>query len=149
SCKMMSSAVYRGLAAITAVAALLLTRDALAQDRENKKYCNESGSVIVFLVDITTPYDVTDKTAIVRMTDEILDSMKGGERLTIRTISDSHTHSEKLIERCMPFCPEASSFGKLFSCSDGLIRTDAEKVRRETIQSLRERLLRFEELRFS
>jgi hypothetical protein len=125
------------------------TTAALGQANENRRYCKTDGRIVVFLVDITTPYDQTDKNAIVRTTDQILGSLTGGDKIVIRTISDSHTHSEQLVERCLPYCAAEGPFDRLFKCSDGLIRTDKETVHADIIKSLRERLAKFEETRYS
>src|ERR1039457_3968679 len=85
---------------------LIMSEDGFSQARDNKDYCRSAGHTVIFLIDVTTPYDQTDKSAIVRMTDEIFSSIKGGDKLVIRTITDSHTHSERLIERCIPNCSE-------------------------------------------
>lgn len=120
-----------------------------AQSRANSDYCASTGRIIAFLVDVTTPYDETDKNIIVRTAEGILSSVRGGDKLIIRTIADSHVHSERLIERCIPYCPETSTFGHMFKCSDGLIRTDSQLVRSEIIEVLRQRLSKFEELQYS
>src|SRR4051812_4061660 len=75
----------------------------IAQTQETNGYCQAKSPTVIFLVDITTPYDQTDKDAIVRTTDSILSSLKGGEKLIVRTIADSHTHSERLTEECVRF----------------------------------------------
>lgn len=131
-----------------ALASLCCAGRANAQPNDNKNYCR-TGSTVIFLLDITTPYDQTDKDAIVRATDSIFLSLKGGEKLMVRTIGDSHTHSERLIERCMPYCAASGTFGRLFECSDGVIRTDSEHVRAEVISALKLRLNDFEELKHS
>lgn len=115
----------------------------------NEAYCSATAGIVVFAVDVTTPYDQTDRGVIISMTDKILGALRGGDKLIIRTIADSHTRSERLIERCMPYCAADGSFGKFFKCSDGVIRTDTERVRAEIISSLRARLTRFEELKYS
>jgi hypothetical protein len=121
----------------------------LAQPQENKSYCQPDSPIVIFLVDITTPYDQTDKDAIVRTTDDILSSLKGGEKLVIRTIGDSYTHSERLIERCVPSCPAQGEMARLLHCSDGVIRTDLERVRADVINALKKRLANFAELKHS
>ena len=100
---------------------------AVAQTGDNRNYCKSDGRVALFLVDITTPYDQTDKDLIVRATDKILASLAGGEKIIIRTITDSVTRSVQLAKRCIPFCA-AEGLSRLFSCNDGAIRTDRENV---------------------
>ena len=63
---------------------------AFAQARENREYCRSNGRVVLLMVDVTTPYDQTDKDIIIRMTDQILSTINKGDKLVIRTISDSY-----------------------------------------------------------
>jgi hypothetical protein len=121
---------------------------AVAQTGDNRSYCKSDGRIALFLVDITTPYDQTDKDLIVKATDKILASLAGGEKVIIRTITDSHTRSEQLVERCIPFCA-AEGIGRIFLCNDGAIRTDRESVYEDIVGSLRQRLSKFEEKRHS
>lgn len=134
------------LCLMTVLACLALGSAANAQDRQNSDYCNAGGGLIIVLIDVTTPYDQTDKAAIVRMINDIWKSAQGGEKLILRTISDSHTHSETVFNRCIPHCKASGMLDRLFNCSDGLIRTDSEVVRAELETSLRNRLSKFTEL---
>ena len=43
---------------------------AVAQTGDNRNYCKSDGRIALFLVDVTTPYDQTDKDLIVRATDK-------------------------------------------------------------------------------
>jgi len=126
----------------------LLIDPAIAQTSDNRSYCKADGRIALFLVDVTTPYDKTDKDIIVKATDKILASLNGGEKIIIRTITDSHTRSEQLIERCIPYCA-AEGFSRIFLCNDGAIRTDREGVYADIVESLRQRLAKFEETRHS
>jgi hypothetical protein len=128
--------------------AFYLTGTAIAQTSDNRSYCKSDGRTALFLVDITTPYDQTDKDLIVRATDKILASLTGGEKVIVRTITDSVTRSEQLVERCIPFCA-AEGLGRIFLCNDGAIRTDRENVYEDIVGSLRQRLSKFEEKRHS
>jgi hypothetical protein len=125
-----------------------LISPAVAQTSDNRSYCKSDGRIALFLVDITTPYDQTDKELIVKTTDRILASLAGGEKIIVRTITDSFTRSEQLIERCIPFCA-AEGFVRIFQCNDGAIRTDRENVDEDIVGSLRQRLSKFEEKRHS
>src|ERR1700746_2605439 len=118
---------------------LFATSAAIAQTSDNRSYCKSDGRIALFLVDITTPYDQTDKDIIVKAIDRILASLNGGEKIIIRTITDSRTHSEQLIERCIPYCA-AEGFSRIFLCNDGAIRTDREGVYADIVESLKQRL---------
>jgi hypothetical protein len=122
----------------------------IVQTGDNRSYCKSDGRLALFLVDITTPYDQTDKDLIVKATDKILASLAGGEKVIIRTITDSVTGSEQLVERCIPSCA-AEGLDLLFvaSCNDSRIRTDRERVYEDIVGALRQRLSKFEERRHS
>ena len=120
-----------------------------AQVRDNREYCSSPAQLVLFLVDITTPYDHIDKNAIDAVVDEIFIVVRGGQRLIVRTIGESHTTSEKLIDRCIPHCPAAGLWERLIYCNDGEVRTDKEAVRFETTTALRSRLSQFRELQYS
>lgn len=141
----------RKLLLLSAVVAtqFCFTNGSLAQVRSNDDYCLDTGRTRLFLVDITTEYDDTDKTAIIEMIDKVLATAKGGDRIVIRTITDSFTTSERLIRRCVPQCPARGMIDRLFKCSDGLLRTDTDVVRREILDALRGRLANFKQLKYS
>jgi hypothetical protein len=128
---------------------LISAETSFAQNRSNRDYCLSSGRVRLFLVDVTTEYDSVDKNSIVGMIEKILDSGKGGDLVVIRTISDSYTKSERIIERCLPQCPSSGFVDRLFKCSDGLIKTDTAIVRKDILDALRNRLLKFDETKYS
>jgi hypothetical protein len=120
---------------------------ASAQVKRNQDYCKTSGTARVILIDVTTPYDKTDKDAINNVIQRTLVGAGEGDRILIRTIADSFTKSERLIERCIPSC-EAEGFKRL-TCNDGLIRIDRDRVRNDVIEALGARLSTFEELKYS
>jgi hypothetical protein len=128
---------------------LLIPHNAQAQPHTNQDYCLPAGHIRLFLVDVTTEYDNTDKESIVGMINHVLTEAKGGDLIVIRTITESYTKSERLIERCIPQCPAAGLVNRLFECSDGLIRTDTIHVREDILKALRNRLTSFKELKYS
>lgn len=128
---------------------LFIFGGAHAQVRTNNDYCLASGRIKLFLVDITTEYDETDKTSIVEMIGRVLTDAKGGDVVVIRTIGDSYTKSERLIERCMPQCSAEGFVNRLFKCSDGMLRTDTVHVHEDILKALRSRLTGFKELKYS
>lgn len=126
-----------------------MTGTAAAQTTDNGSYCSKTARIQVFLLDITTKYDDIDKRIIERMMGDVLSSAAGGDRIIIRTIADSHTRSERLIERCVPYCAARGFFEELVKCSEGSIRADKEFVRRDILSALRTKLSTFEELKYS
>lgn len=135
------------LACLTATVTLLAPGAARSQPRPNHEYCAPAGTAWIVLIDVTTPYDPTDKTAISALIQRTLSGARGGDRILIRTIGDSFTHSERLIERCIPFCKEEGL--RWLTCNDGLIRIDRDRIRTDTVDVLGQRLAHFTELRFS
>jgi hypothetical protein len=118
---------------------------ASAQSRGNKEYCNPDGANVVFAIDTTTPYDDRDKEQLIRGVQEIVESRQGGDRLVIRTITESFTTSDHVIDRCFPRCAEETFWGRLFNCNEGKTVGDIKKLKREIIESLRTELANFSE----
>lgn len=135
---------------IIVVAANVISLNAAnAQIRNNSEYCKNSGPIRLFLIDVTTPYDQTDKDIIAGVMKDVFSSAKGGDQLVVRTIADSHTRSERLIERCIPYCEAEGFYNRLTKCSDGIIRSDTDIVYQEILERLKNRLSKFEELKYS
>jgi len=135
-------------AAAWLLCATVFASEASAQIRQNQDYCRRSGTLRLVLVDVTTPYDKTDKDAISLMIRQVMGASIEGDRLSVRTISDSYIKSERLIERCMPVC-DAEGWGRLVNCNDGLLRIDRARARKDIVEALGERLATFNELKFS
>ena len=127
-----------------------LGRPAAAQAIDWKHYCAPDGRDVLLFLDVTTPYDAQDKTILVDGLQRIVADLKGGDRIVIRTIGDSATHSERLIDRCIPYCPPKGFWEDLFSdCTGGLILNHKRILIREMRDKTRERLDNFRELEFS
>jgi hypothetical protein len=131
------------------IANCLIFSSAHAQVNDNKSYCSKTGHIQVFLIDVTTQYDEIDKRIIERMLGQFFSSAEGGDRLVVRTIADSHTKSERLVERCVPYCPAVGFYAKLTQCSDGSIRADNDFVKQDILNALRTKLSKFDELKYS
>lgn len=127
--------------AVSVLTGLSAGRNAAAQTVGN--YCRPDGRVIMLLVDVTTPFGDTDRILVVRLIDKMFSVLEGGDRIIVKTISDSYIHSERLIEQCIPFCRGDSSIKKFFDCADGAIRTDRDKLREQFNAALRKHLLDF------
>ncbi len=135
---------------ISALALLALSSPARAQAIDWNGYCSPSAKRVLLLVDITTPYDTQDKQILVDGLQSIVGKLGDGDRIVIRTIADSYTHTEKLIDRCMPYCPPMSFWDELFSnCTGGLILNHKRTLIAEIRASVRGRLDQFKELEHS
>ncbi|MGE0239276.1 MAG: hypothetical protein AB7F09_13300 [Parvibaculaceae bacterium] len=127
-----------------------LAPQARAQAIDWKRYCAADGRDVLLFLDVTTPYDAQDKTILVDGLQRIVADLKGGERIVIRTIGDSAAHSERLIDRCIPFCPPKGFWEDLLSdCTGGLILNHKRILIAEIRKTARERLDNFRELEFS
>lgn len=128
------------LAAISLFAVLPLAE--AAQD-----YCAPDADNVVVYIDRTTPYDETDKAALVDGVGRLFESLGAGERFSIRTIAESSSSSTSLMDACVPFCPPAGLFGDLFSaCTEGLMINDRKHLRDLVVTQLRTLLASFVEL---
>jgi hypothetical protein len=123
---------------------------ATAQSIDWQRYCAPEGKNILLFLDVTTPYDAQDKTILVDGLQRIVTGLKGGDRIIIRTIGDSATHSERLIDKCMPYCPPKGFWEDLLSdCTGGLILNHKRLLIGEIRDKTRARLDNFQELEFS
>jgi hypothetical protein len=123
-----------GLAMLWCCAALA------AQPHANKEYCASDGTNLMFAIDVTTAYDPKDKELLVRAVSEIFDSLRGGERVVIRSITSSFASSDRLIDTCIPVCAATGMLDELFKCSQGLIVSDTRRVKQEIVRALTARL---------
>src|SRR5262245_5215700 len=127
-----------------------LVGSADAQPIDWKRYCAAEGRDILLFVDVTTPYDAQDKTILVDGLQRIVGDLKGGDRIIIRTIGESAAHSERLIDRCIPYCPPKGFWEDLLSdCTGGLILNHKRILIADIRKTTRERLDQFTELPFS
>jgi hypothetical protein len=134
----------------SAIVLLSLSSASKAQTIDWEGYCSASAKRVLLLVDITTPYDTQDKQILVDGLQNIVGKLGDGDRIVIRTIADSYTHTEKLIDRCMPYCPPMSFWESLFSnCTGGLILNHKRTLISEIRASVRERLDQFKALEHS
>ncbi|MEO8421042.1 MAG: hypothetical protein ABI457_07605 [Hyphomicrobium sp.] len=137
----------RLLPPLAGVAVILacITHAHAASPQSNKDYCAPDGTNLVFVIDTTTPYDAKDKDLLVRAVGEIFETMRGGDRVVIRTISESFSTSERLIDRCVPRCEAKNIWDDIFKCNQGIVANDTKKIKHEVAQALRDRLMRFKE----
>lgn len=120
-----------------------------AQALDNKRYCDTDGANVVLYLDVTTPYDDTDKRALVDGIGRIFEGLQGGARLSIRTIEDTFPKSMRLLEACVPFCP-GGVLDDLFSdCTEGAVINDTKALRRQIVEALAPRLTGSTELAHS
>jgi hypothetical protein len=126
------------------LSSFLLGRVTYAQTYNDNHYCKSNGRIVLFLIDVTTPFGGADKELFIRVVGTILATIRGGDDLIVRTISDSYIHSDRLIDRCIPSCNETSNINQFFECANGAIKNDRDNVFRQFNASLRKRLFEFE-----
>jgi hypothetical protein len=138
------------LAIFAAILVIGFVRSADAQAIDWKRYCAEEGRDVLLFLDVTTPYDAQDKTILVDGLQRIVAGLKGGDRIVIRTIGESAARSERLIDRCIPFCPPKGFWEDLLSdCTGGLILNHKRILIADIRKTTRARLDNFTELPFS
>jgi hypothetical protein len=113
---------------------------AAAQPKSNNDYCNAAGANLLFVIDTTTAYDAKDRELLVRAVGEMFEILHGGERIVIRTITDTFATSQRVIERCIPRCVSKGMFDEWFNCNAGLIVSETKKAKRDIVESLRAHL---------
>jgi hypothetical protein len=120
---------------------LLLAVAGLVRPAAATDYCAPEAANVVFYLDVTTPYDELDKQALVSGFGRVFETLKGGERLSIRTIEDSFPRSARVLEACVPWCPDNGILGDLFSkCTEGAAINDNKALRRDIVAALAARL---------
>ena len=113
---------------------------AAAQPKANNAYCDAAGANLVFVIDTTTSYDDKDKELLVRAVGEMFEILHGGERIVIRTITDTFATSARVVKRCLPRCASQGMLDKWFNCNEGLIVSETKKAKRDIVEALRAHL---------
>lgn len=115
------------------------------------KYCSPTADNIVVYIDRTTNYDDKDKKDLVDGVSKLFAALQGGERFSIRTISDSFTTSTSLIDACVPVCVSKGFLGDLFSsdCTEGVAINDKNHLRNRLVQQLEGLLNAYSDLPYS
>lgn len=133
-----------------AVAATILAASPGNAAGPERDYCAADATNVVFYLDVTSAYDDTDRSVLIDGISRIFTTLKGGERLSIRTIEDSFTNSRRLLDTCMPTC-EGGFLGDLFSgCTEGLMIEDTKALQRRIVDAIGGRLsTATEELQYS
>jgi hypothetical protein len=109
----------------------------LAANGDAQRFCDPKGANLVLLLDVTTPYDDIDKTALIGGVGHIFEELKGGEHIVIRTIEDTFSNSRRLMDACVPYCPSSGFFGDLFSsCTEGVVINEKKALRRNLVQQM-------------
>jgi len=124
---------------------------AAAVDTATAKYCSPKADNVVVYVDRTTNYDAKDKRDLLDGISAIFGGLKGGERFSIRTIADSFSASESLIDACMPICASQGFFGDLFSssCTEGVAINDRNHLRDRIVATVEKLLNSYSDLPYS
>lgn len=144
---MKRSGLY-GLVGVLVAAAS--THETAAEGYDKRNYCNKDGDNVVIFVDVTTPYDATDKSSLIDGINKIFSSLAGGERIAIRTIADAFTSSERLVDECVPYCPSGGFFSDLMSdCTAGTVISDKKHLAARIAQAISRKVDNFVELKFS
>jgi hypothetical protein len=126
--------------------AMLLSAD-VAVAGQTSKYCSDKADNVVVYIDRTTPYDDIDKKDLIDGVSRLFETLKGGDRFSIRTIADNFAASTNLLDECLPVCHAGGLFGDLFSgCTEGVVINDTKHLRQAVVQQLKDILTNFVEL---
>ncbi len=133
-------------------AALVLALASLpARAAGTDRYCLEQAENIVIYVDRTTPYDEMDRQALIDGVSRVFESLSGGERFVMRTITDAAVRSETLIRDCVPVCRSGGFLDDLFnaSCTEGVMLNDRKHLRTRIVEEMQALLGTFVEQPYS
>lgn len=135
---------------MAAAAKLVFASFAFGQPIEDSRYCSATAANAVLYLDMTTPYDASDQATLVSGISHIFDSLNDGDRLSIRTIEDSFSSSERLLDMCVPFCRSGGFLADLFSdCTAGVVINDKKRLREAIRQTISQHVRRAVELPYS
>lgn len=94
--------------------------------------CRADAETTEVLLDVTTAYDDIDRATLAESLGDILDSLQPGQKLFIATIEDQFSHSRRLIEACIPYCPPMSLLQSIFSsCTEGMLAEKRKQLAAE------------------
>lgn len=114
---------------------------------EESRFCRDDGATVILFLDVTTPYDATDRDALIHGVGAIFDTLQGGERVVIRTIEDEFSRSRRLFAECVPYCPSSGFFGDLFSdCTEGMVINERKRFAQSLVNTLQGLLASAKEL---
>jgi hypothetical protein len=123
----------------TIALACWLTSAEPASAIDNSRFCSATAPNIVLYLDVTTPYDDVDKETLVDGATRIFESLKGGERISIRTIADEFSSSRRLLDLCVPYCESHGFLPDLFSdCTEGVVINEKKRVKASIAAELRD-----------
>jgi len=106
---------------------------------EKQRFCSDTAPNVVAFLDITTPYDEADKASLIEGISRIFEGLEDGARLSIRTIEDKSTSSHRLIELCIPYCPDEGFLkGLLSTCTEGVVINERKHRRLQVSAALME-----------
>lgn len=135
-----------------ALAALVIAAysgTALAQHYDRSQFCRSDADEVLILVDITTALDQRARDLLQDGVRQIIEHLEPGESLKVLTIADEVTHSELLLDECVPFCQQDLGTVIFGNCTEGLLRLETRRLQNDLAGALRGRLQRTEDLPFS
>ncbi len=105
---------------------------------DNSSFCSKSAPNVVLYLDVTTPYDDVDKQTLVDGATRIFESLKGGERVSIRTIADEFSSSRRLLDLCVPYCESHGMLHDIFlsDCTEGVVINEKKKLKASIAREL-------------
>lgn len=108
-----------------------------AQTDQDPSFCSNEAPNIVALLDITTPYDKADKASLIEGISRVFEALADGSRLSIRTIEDESTASDKLVDLCIPYCESKGFLDDLLSsCTQGVVINERKNRRHQISAAL-------------
>jgi hypothetical protein len=92
-------------------------------------YCRLGESNSLLFIDVTTPYDDTDRREIKRIFASVVETLSVGDRLTVRTISEKYADSILVFDQCKPGCPPGEGVAAQYlgtRCSQTQMQADLD-----------------------
>ena len=99
---------------------IVLPHSALASENDygewTRAYCGKSGSAVLIFIDRTTAYDAIDSQILDESLYASVSQARPGERVIIRTITDTPFGSKRIFDGCRPGC-EKNDWGSWLTCN--------------------------------
>jgi hypothetical protein len=121
----------------------------VAQQHDRSLFCRADADEVLILLDITTALDQRARDLLEDGVRQIVDYLEPGESLKVVTIADEVTHSELLLDDCVPYCPQDLGTIVLGNCTEGLLRLENRRLQNDLAGALRGRLQHTKDLPYS
>ena len=117
--------------------AILIASSTDAAATDNNRFCSPTAPNVVLYLDVTTPYDDLDKQTLVNGATQIFESLRGGERLSIRTIADEFSVTAAYRTLCPILRVARNPARSLLRFTEGVVINEKKRMKASIANELR------------